>query len=64
MNTEQSVTIPNLQRLVALKQDFNRLASEVSKEQENGYFFIILGLQKLGYTLDEIDQFQEVQELL
>lgn len=64
MNTEQSVTIPNLKRLVALKQDFNRLASEVSIEQENGYFTVLLGLQKLGYSLSEIMTFQEVQELL
>jgi hypothetical protein len=65
MNSEQSVNIPNLQRLVALKQDFNRLVDEVaSKQQENSYFTVLLGLQKLGYTLREIDQFQEVQELL
>jgi len=64
MNTEQSVTIPNLKRLVALKQDFDTLIEEIPLTKDNAYFMVLLFLNAKGYTLSEIDQFQEVQELL
>ena len=62
---EREVNIDNLSRLVALKKDFDYVSSEVVPvTDENAYFMVLLNLQNMGYSLSELMQFQEIQDLL
>ena len=62
--TERITNIPDLNKLVSLKQDFDYIIEHTSIETENAYFVALMSLQEMGYNLRDIMIFQELQEML
>jgi len=50
---------------VQMKEDYEYIVSnETDNSDPNSYFFVLLSLQNMGYNLQDILAFQELQEFL
>ena len=48
-----------------MKEDYEYIVSnETDNSDPNSYFFVLLSLQNMGYNLQDILAFQELQEFL